>query len=173
MFQKGKGFIDIFFMGDDYGVRNGPMVSRKLWKKFFAPRLERLWKLAKSYGLKVQLHSCGSVRELVPNFIAMGLDVLNPIQVQAQGMEPEKIKKNYGARLTFHGSMDTQKTLPFGTKEDVQKEVLHRLKTLALGGGFVLSPSQHLLTEIPLENIVTMSETAYEYGFYSTIHKME
>ncbi|NSW75744.1 MAG: hypothetical protein HPY68_03020 [Candidatus Atribacteria bacterium] len=173
MFQKGKGFIDIFFMGDDYGVQNGLMMSRNLWKKFFAPHLERLWKLAKSHGLKVQLHSCGSVRELIPDFIAMGLDVLDPIQVRARGMEPEELKRNYGSWLAFHGSMDTQETLPFGSTKDIRKEVLHRLKTMAPGGGFILSPSQHLLTEIPLENIVTMYETAYEYGFYSVIHKMK
>ena len=173
MFQKGKGYIDIFFMGDDYGVQCGLMMSRKLWKKFFAPHLERLWKLAKSYGLKVQLHSCGSVRELIPDFLEMGLDILDPIQVRAQGMNPAELKKDYGHRLSFHGSMDTQETLPFGSELDVKNEVLERLRTMAPGGGFILSPSQHLLTEIPLRNIVTMYETAYEYGFYSVIHKLE
>jgi len=173
MFQKGKGYIDIFFMGDDYGVQNGLMMSRRLWKKFFAPHLERFWRLAKSYDLKVQLHSCGSVRELIPDFIEMGLDVLDPIQVRARGMVPEELKKEFGDRLAFHGSIDTQETLPFGSKEDVKKEVLHRLKVMTPGGGFIISPSQHLLTEIPLENIVTMYETVYEYGFYSVIHKIK
>jgi uroporphyrinogen decarboxylase len=148
-------------------------MSRKLWKKFFAPHLERLWKLAKSYGLKVQLHSCGSVRELIPDLLEMGLDILDPIQVRAQGMNPAELKKDYGHRLSFHGSMDTQETLPFGSELDVKNEVLERLRTMAPGGGFILSPSQHLLTEIPLRNIITMYETAYEYGFYSVIHKLE
>jgi len=172
MFQKAKGLIDIFFMGDDYGTQNGLIMSKKLWRKFFAPHIERLWKLAKSYGLKVQFHSCGAIRELIPDLIEMGLDILDPIQVRARGMDPEELKRAYGDRITFHGSMDTQQTLPFGTQEMVKEEVLQRLKTMAPGGGFVLSPSQHLLPEIPIENIVTMYETAYEYGFYSVIHRL-
>ena len=172
MFEKGKGMTDIFFMGDDYGVQNGLMFSKEIWRKFFAPHLERIWKLAKSYNLKIQLHSCGSVRELIPDFIKRGLDILDPIQVGARGMIPEELKKEFGEEIAFHGSMDTQKTLPFGNPEEIKSEVLHRFQTIASGGGFILSPSQHLLTEIPLENITTMYETAYEYGWYSDICKL-
>ncbi|HSV31322.1 MAG TPA: uroporphyrinogen decarboxylase family protein [Atribacteraceae bacterium] len=166
MFEKGKGVTDIFFMGDDYGVQNCPMMSRKLWMRFIAPHLSRLWALAKAHGLKVQLHSCGSVRALIPDFIEMGVDVLDPIQVRAAGMNPAELKKEYGGLLTFHGSMDTQETLPFGTVHDVREEVRHRMTVMAPRGGFIISPSQHLLTEIPTENIVAMYEAAYEYGFY-------
>ena len=87
-------------------------------------------------------------------------------------MIPEELKKEFGEEIAFHGSMDTQKTLPFGNPEEIKSEVLHRFQTIASGGGFILSPSQHLLTEIPLENITTMYETAYEYGWYSDICKL-
>lgn len=172
MFEKGQGFTDIFFMGDDYGMQSCPLMHPRLWRRFIAPHLERLWGLAKSFGLKVQLHSCGSIRELVPDFIDRGVDVLDPIQVKAKGMTPEDLKEQFGNKLAFHGSMDTQETLPFGTPEDVRREVIHRLRTLAPGGGFILSPSQHLLTEIPLENIVTLYDAAYELGSYRNIHSL-
>ncbi len=172
MFEKGKGMSAIFFMGDDYGMQNCPLMHPRLWRRFIAPHLERLWGLAKSFGLKIQLHSCGSVRELIPDFIARGVDVLDPVQVRAVGMVPEELKREFGEKIAFHGSMDTQETLPFGTPEDVRREVIHRFRTLAPGGGFILSPSQHLLTEIPLENIVMMYETAYELGSYRKIHSL-
>ncbi|NLJ49014.1 MAG: hypothetical protein GX428_05420 [Candidatus Atribacteria bacterium] len=173
MFEVGAGYTDIFFMGDDYGMQNCPIVSPELWRKFFAPHLKRLWELAKSFGLIVQLHSCGSVRPLIPDFIQMGLDVLDPIQVRARGMIPEELKKEFGKDLAFHGSIDTQQTLPFGTPTEVRNEVLHRLKTMAQGGGFILSPSQHLLTEIPIGNIISMYETVYEYGWYPDLYQLK
>jgi len=158
--------IDIFFMGDDYGTQTGLFLSPKMFRIFFKPRLERLFKLAKKYGLLVQLHSCGSIREIIPDLIEIGLDGLDPIQVGAAHMSVEDIKREFGDKICLHGSLDTQKTLPFGTPADVKREVLHRLKTVAQGGGFVLAPSQVFLPEIPTENIITMYRVGYEYGYY-------
>ena len=98
--------------------------------------------------------------------IEMGLDILDPIQVQAVGMAPAELKRDFGDRLAFHGAIDVQYTLPFGTREEVHAEVLERMQTLGKGGGFILNNSHSLLPEFPLENIITMYETAYSAGQY-------
>jgi uroporphyrinogen decarboxylase len=101
--------------------------------------------------------------------IALGLDALDPIQVRATDMDIVQLKRDFGDRIAFHGSMDTQRTLPMGTTEDVRHEVLHRLQHVAPGGGFILSGSQDYISDIPLENIVTVYDTAYEHGNYSSL----
>jgi len=166
MFEAARGKLDIFFMGDDYGTQAGPFMSRRDFHTFIVPHLKRLYDLAKSYGLKVMHHSCGSVRAHLPDMIALGLDVLDPVQVRAAGMDIVELKRDFGDRIAFHGSMDTQCTLPMGTLEDVRAEVLHRLQHIAPGGGFILSGSQDYISDIPLENIVTIYDTAYECGTY-------
>jgi len=166
IFEAAKGKIDIFFMGDDYGMQNGLLFSRKMWRKFLAPRLKRLYNLARRYNLKVMMHSCGSVKEIIPDLIELGVDVLDPIQVRAKNMNPYKLKEEFGDRLCLHGSIDTQRTLPFGSPQDVAREVKERIKFLAPGGGFILGPSQDFLPDIPTENIVTIYETARQYGRY-------
>lgn len=165
-FEAAKGKIDIFFMGDDYGMQDGLLFSRKMWKEFVAPRLAKLFRLAKEYNLKVMLHSCGSIREIIPDLIGLGLDVLDPIQVRAHNMNPYELKKEFGKKLCLHGSIDTQRTLPFGSPRDVAEEVKERIKLLGSEGGFILGPSQDFLPDIPVENIVTMYETARECGKY-------
>lgn len=167
MFEAAKGKLDIFFMGDDYGTQRGPFISPNDFREFVAPHLRRLYGLAKSYGLKVMHHSCGSVRALLPDLIELGLDVLDPVQVRAAGMDILTLKREFGSRITFHGSIDTQRTLPMGSVEDVQAEVLHRLRHVAPGGGFILSGTQDYISDIPLENIIAVYDTAYESGWYS------
>ena len=169
MFEKTKNKIDIFFIGDDYGAQNGLLISLSLWRRFMAPRLNRLISLAKNYGYKVMLHSCGSVRDLIPDLIQLGVDILDPIQVRAKGMKIEDLKRDFGENLSFHGSIDTQHTLPFGSSKEVKIEVIKRLTEVAPGGGFCLAPSQVLLPEIPLKNIITMYEVAYQYGWYGSL----
>ncbi len=166
IFEVGRGKIDIFFMGDDYGMQDGLLFSRKMWRKFLPSRLRRLYSVAKKYNLKVMMHSCGSVKEIIPDLIELGVDVLDPIQVRAKNMNPYRLKEEFGDRLCLHGSIDTQRTLPFGTPQDVAREVKERIKFLAPGGGFILGPSQDLLPDISVENIVTMYKTAKQYGKY-------
>ena len=115
MFEAARGKLDIFFMGDDYGTQRGPFVSRRDFHAFVAPHLQRLYGLAKSHGLKVMHHSCGSVRALLPDLIALGVDVLDPVQVRAAGMDVAGLKRDFGDKITFHGSIDTQRTLPAGS----------------------------------------------------------
>jgi uroporphyrinogen decarboxylase len=102
--------IDIFMMGDDMGTQEGLLVSPKIFRHFIKPHLSAHVKLAKQFGLKVMLHSCGAVRKLIPDFIEMGINILNPIQVRATGMNPMELKNEFGDRLSFHGSIRSQGT---------------------------------------------------------------
>jgi len=110
------------------------------------------------------LHSCGAVRKLIPDFIALGVDVLDPIQVGAQGMEPAALKREFGHQLAFHGAIDVQSTLPFGTAEDVRREVADRVATLGAGGGYVLAPTHNIQPDTPLENVLAMYDVALRGG---------
>lgn len=154
--KSGYSFIDIFMVGDDFGTETGPLISIELFRKFFKKPLQKLVELGHKYGVKVMLHSCGSIRKFIPDFIEIGFDILNPIQTTARGMEPDQIKKEFGQYICFHGSIDVQKTLPFGKVEDVKNEVKEKIRILGKGGGFILAPSHNLQPDIPIENILEM-----------------
>lgn len=161
MFEKAGRHIDICFTGDDYGFQNGPMMSQRMFDEFVRPYLQRIYNVGKRNGKPVMHHSCGSVARFIPVFLDMGLNILEPIQVRAAGMDPKELAQKYGGRLCFHGSIDTQGTLPFGTPDDVRREVRERVETFKPYGGFTIAPSQHLLADIPLENIVAMYDEAW------------
>jgi uroporphyrinogen decarboxylase len=105
-------------------------------------------------------HSDGALRPLIPELIDLGIDILNPIQADAKGMEPEGLKADFGDRLVFHGGIDIIKTLPRGTVEDVQNEVRERIRVLGHDGGYVLCSSHHIQSDTPLENVLAMYDTA-------------
>jgi uroporphyrinogen decarboxylase len=161
MFDKAGRYIDICFTGDDYGFQRGPMMSERMFREFVKPYLQRIYDVGKRHGKLVMHHSCGSVAALIPTFLEMGLNILEPVQVAAAGMDPAALARTYGGRLCFHGSIDTQGTLPFGTPEEVRREVRLRVETFRPHGGFTIAPSQHLLEDIPTENIVAMYEEAW------------
>ncbi len=161
MFDVADGKVDIFFTGDDYGSQQGPLISLSMWRKLVKPHVKRLYSLAKSYGLKIMQHSCGSIEIFLPDLIEIGLDAIDPVQVRAKGMDIEHLIKKYRKKLIFHGSIDTQQTLPLGTPDDVKNEVLHRIGLFENYGGLIIAPSQVFLPEVPLENILAVYETAY------------
>ncbi len=165
MFEKGGKYIDICFTGDDYGVQRGPLMSPRMFNEFVRPYLQRIYDVGRRNGKLMMHHSCGSVAKWIPTFMEMGLNVLEPIQVAAAGMDPKELAPKYGGKLCFHGSIDTQRTLPFGTPDDVREEVRQRVETFRPYGGFTISPSQHLMTDIPTANIVAMYEAAWEYAW--------
>jgi uroporphyrinogen decarboxylase len=167
MFQKAGRYIDICFTGDDYGFQTGPMLSEAAFNRFVRPYLQRMYDVGRKYGKLITHHSCGSVAALIPTFMDMGLNVLEPIQVGAAGMDPKELARRYGGKLCFHGAIDTQGTLPFGTPEDVRREVRERVEAFRPYGGYTIAPSQHLLPEIPTGNIVAMYEAAWEYAWLS------
>lgn len=162
MFEKAGRHIDICFTGDDYGFQCGPMMGRRMFHQFVRPYLQRIYDVGRGNGKLVMHHSCGSVASLIPTFLEMGLNILEPIQVKAAGMDPVELAKKYGGKLCFHGSIDTQGTLPFGTPDDVRREVRLRVETFKPYGGFTIAPSQHLLEDIPTENIVAMYDEAWK-----------
>ena len=158
IFEVAAKHIDIFMLGDDFGSENGLLISLVMFRRFFKPALRDLVSLAKEFGLKTMLHTCGGVRELIPDLIEIGLDILNPIQTRAKGMDPKKLKKEFGKDICFHGSIDIQKILPFGTPDEIKRTVNSHIKTLGEGGGFILAPSHNLQMDIPIDNIIAMYE---------------
>jgi uroporphyrinogen decarboxylase len=151
-------YIDIVLFGDDLGMQTGPLLSPKMYREFFKPRHQLLWNRAKQLAnAKVMLHSCGGIRELIPDLIEAGLDAVNPVQISCQGMDAGELKAEFGNDMVFWGGgCDTQTVLPFGTPEEVKGHVAHQVKTLKPGGGFVFQQVHNIVANVPPENIVAM-----------------
>ena len=160
--------IDFFRIGDDFGTQNGLLVGPDMWRKHIQPALKAMAEVAKRHGAYYYQHSCGAVRDLIEDFIATGVDVLDPVQVKAKGMDLAALKRDFGKDLTFHGCFDHQQILPFGTVGEVRREVHRVIVIMAPGGGFCLAPSHDLLLdEFPHENVIAMYDEARRYGVYS------
>jgi uroporphyrinogen decarboxylase len=158
--------VDIIWVGDDFGMQDRMLISPKFFREFFKPRYAYLfskWK-AMNPQVKIAFHSDGDIYAIIPDFIEIGLDILNP--VQPKSMDPARLKKDYGKHLTFWGTVDIQEVLPFGTPEDVANEVKQRIRTVGIGGGLILSPAHNIQPEVPLENILAFYETARLAGRY-------
>jgi hypothetical protein len=159
--------IDILGLdGADYGSQNNEMLSPELFEELFLPffKQQNDWVHANT-NWKTWQHTCGSVTRIIPMLIASGLDILNPIQTSAAGMDPAWLKDEFGTRITFWGGgVDTQKTLPFATTEEVEKEVAERIRIFAPGGGFVFNTIHNIQQQTPPENIVAAYDTARTVG---------
>lgn len=164
MFAGAPGKIDILRIADDLGMQDRLLFSPAVFDRHFAPRLKRLIEMAHRHGVKVMFHSCGAIVPLIDRLIALGVDVLDPLQIRAKGMDPAYLKETFGPRIALHGSLDTQYTLPRGSGDDVRREVRRMIDILGPGGGFVLSPSHVLQTDVTTENVLALYETAHEYG---------
>jgi len=158
----------VFVTGTDFGMQTRPIISNETYRKLYRPFHERVNKWIHEHtAWKTFIHSCGSVEPLLEDFIAAGFDILNPVQCSAADMEPRHLKAKYGSRLTFWGGgVDTQRTLPFGTPEQVRKEVRERIRILAPGGGFVFNPVHNVQPRTPIENVLAMYKAVREYGTY-------
>lgn len=157
------GAIDYVSCGDDFGTQLGLLISREHFARFFAPSLKRHYALARSRGVMVYQHSCGAIYDIIPDLIDCGVQVLNPIQVTAVGMDPARLKRDFGNDLAFHGAIDIQQTLPTGTPDDVRREVRERVAQLG-PNGYVLGSSHALQSDIPPANIVAMYEEIQAIG---------
>jgi len=168
----GKYVNIVRFFGWDLGGQNGPIFSPSMVNKVFKPILKRQWTEVKELLQKINpkakifFHSCGSIYKLIPMFIECGLDILDPLQTRAAEMDMDRIKREFGDKLVFHGAIDIQQVLPFGTVDQVIEEVKLRIKQLAPGGGFILAPTHTLQDDTPPENIVAMCEAVNKYGRY-------
>lgn len=160
-------YIDVVATYDDMGTQQGLLCSRKDYVKFIKTYEKQiLAEIRKHTDAKICRHSCGSVYEIIPDFIEMGIDILNPVQPLAKNMEPRRLKREFGKDLTFFGGIDIQRLLPRGTPEEVRKGVKKVIEIYAPGGGYVLGPSHNIEPDTPPENIIAMYEAAQEYGKY-------
>ena len=166
LFTRAPGELDIVMMVSDFGTQRSLLIKPSMWRRFVRPPFERLFRCAREQGVAVMLHSDGAIRGVIPDLIEMGLQLLNPIQVDALGMEPAELKRDFGDRLAFHGAIDVQRTLPFGTPEEVRAEVRARFGDLGADGGYICSCSHSLLPDVPVNNILAMYETAREDCHY-------
>jgi hypothetical protein len=164
----GNRVTAVFLSGTDFGQQNGPFVSPKAYRDLFKPFNKAVndW-VHRHTTWKTFIHSCGSVRALIPDFIEAGFDILNPVQCSAAGMAPEQLKQEFGERVTFWGGgVDTQRTLPFGTAEEVRREVSVRMKVFGKGGGYVFNTIHNVQARVPIENVLAMYETVRDCGRY-------
>jgi uroporphyrinogen decarboxylase len=155
---------------DDLASQNALLCSPAMYRKFIKPRHTRLFSFIKKQAqvpVKIFYHSCGAVAPLIPDLIESGVDILNPVQVSAVGMDTRELKKRFGRELTFYGGgVDTQDVLPHGTPAQVREEVRRRIDDLAPGGGFIFNTVHNIQGDVPPENIMAMWETLQEFGAY-------
>lgn len=166
IFDAARGGIDIILTGDDFGSQNGPLVSPDMWLRFLGNGFGEYVSLAKSFGARVMHHTCGSVMPIIPLMMDRGLDVLQSLQPEASDMDPRELKRKFGDRLAFHGGISIQRTLPFGTPEDVRGEVRDRMDALGRGGGYILCTSHNVQADTTLENFEALLDAYGEFGRY-------
>ena len=156
--------VDAIFYSDDMGSQSSLLISPDAWDQHLAPRVRRWCDLVHSHGVRVFYHSDGAVDQLIPRLIDCGIDILNPIQHRCPGMDRRHLKDAYGKKIIFHGGVDTQKALPFGTPDDVRQETRECLEILGEGGeGFICCSCHNIQAGTPLENILAMIETVHSH----------
>ncbi len=166
IYEAIPGQVMYSYVAEDLGSQESLLFSKRHIHEFFIPRMKRLMELAHENGAYVFHHNDGAIREILPDMIAAGIDVLNPIQWRCKGMDRAALKRDFGDQIVFHGAMDNQYTLAFGTVEEVRQEVIDNLRILGAGGGYILAPCHNIQAVSPPENIVAMYETAYEYSHH-------
>jgi len=161
--------VDIVAEGDDYGTQESQLIDPEHFRQHYKPHIARIVKAIRQSApnSKVMFHSCGNVRPEIPDFIEIGIDILNPVHVNATGMEPSQLKRDFGKEIVFWGGgVDTQRILPSGTVTEVADDVKKNIDALAPGGGFVFTTVHNIQSEVPPQNIMTMWETLHKFGKY-------
>ncbi len=164
-FEQAPGQVVWTWVAEDFGTQDALIVSPAHIREFFLPHMKRLIDLAHDHGVFVFHHSDGAVRDNVAQMIEAGIDVLDPVQWRCTGMEREGLKADFGDRICFHGAMENQFTVPFGTPEDCRQEVRDNFRILGAGGGYILGPCHNIQPITPPENVGALYETAYEEGW--------
>ena len=159
--------VDIVCTYDDVGTQRGLTCSRQDYRQFIQPyERQMIDRVRKVTNAAIYRHSCGSVYELIPDFIEMGVKILNPVQPRAWNMEPWRLKKEFGRDLCFFGGVDTQELLPHSTPREIERSVGYLIGDYGPGGGFVLAPASNIEPDTPPENIVALYEAALRHGAY-------
>lgn len=151
--------LDIVLVSDDMGTQESQLMSIQHWRQHFKPRMKAWCDLIHAHGKKVMFHSDGAARPFIPDLIECGIDILNPIQHVCPGMDRISLKQEFGDRITFHGGIENQKVLPYGSVEDVREEVITCLQTLGADGGYIPCSCHNIQPGTPPENVITMIET--------------
>jgi uroporphyrinogen decarboxylase len=169
----GKYLSLIRLGGEDFGTQNGLLISPRMFRTMVKPILKDVYMTVRehladmgNHDCKLMLHSCGGIEPLIDDFIEIGVDVLDPVQTRAKGMNALQLKRTYGERLSFHGGIDTQGILPFGSVEEVVEETRRKLECFAPGGGYILCPTHNLQADVPGQNVTAMVRTGQEHGAY-------
>jgi uroporphyrinogen decarboxylase len=157
--------LTYIYVAEDLGGQRNLLFSPAHIRTYLLPRMQRMVELGHQGGAYVFHHDDGNIIRILPELVGLGIDILNPIQWRADGMAREMLKEEYGSRLVFHGGMDNQYTLPFGSVPEVRQEVLDNLRILGEGGGYILAPCHNIQPNTPIENIIAMYETAYAEGW--------
>jgi uroporphyrinogen decarboxylase len=167
IFDAAADAIDVFFIGNDFGSQRGPLLSEAMFRRFMLPHLERLVRLGHDYGLKVMMHCCGGFAELIPAMIEIGLDGLHALQPCCAGMDPARLKREFGHEILLNGAIDSHHVLIEGTPELVREKTRETLEIMKPGGGYVAGASHDtILEETPLENVLVMFDAVAEFGVY-------
>lgn len=156
----------VWISGTDFGTQNGEFFRLDVFRELYKPYYQRIndW-VHKNTPWKTFFHCCGSIVNYLDDFVEMGVDILNPVQLSAKGMDPHMLKEKYGDKLVFWGGgVDTQQTLPFGTPEEVKAQVKERLEILSKGGGYVFAPIHNVVAKTPVENLIAMYEAVKEFN---------
>ena len=157
--EESKGKIDLVYSGGDIGTQRGMMLAPDLWRKHIKPYSTQLIRTFKDMGIMTMYHSCGSIVPVIEDFIEMGLDILDPIQPKAAGMDAVSLKKRFGDRLTFHGGIDEQHLLPHGTAEEVREEVTRLMAALGSDGAYIVCPAHAIQPDTSPENVMAIYDT--------------
>ncbi len=158
MLTAAGGRIDILRQADDLGTQESLFFSPQMFRTYIKPRTAKFVELAHSHGAKFMFHSCGAIMPLIDDLIEMGVDILDPLQAAAKGMDPRVLKERFGSRICLHGGIDTQYLLPQGSPEEVAAEVWRRAEILGEGGGYILAPCHVLQLDVPTENVLAMRD---------------
>ncbi len=155
---------DVIWCGDDFGTQHGMLISPELWRQVFKPRIKTMFEAFRRVNpeIKIAWHSCGSIIPIIPDFIEIGLDILNPLQPLAKDMEPNFLKENFGDSIIFFGGIDIQDLLPHGTVEQVKAEVKRLAGILGRGGGYIIAPAHNIQDDTPVENVLAFFEAVRE-----------
>lgn len=170
MYQQAVGDrIEVIVMsGTDFGSQNGPFISQKAYRELYKPLHKTMNEWVHEHTpWKTFYHSCGSIVKFLDDFYEAGIDILNPVQISAKGMDPEFLKRNYGDKFIFWGGgINPQQTLPFGSPEQVQEEVAHNVEVFKKDGGFIFNNVHNIQSNIPIENLLAMFDTLKEHWSY-------
>lgn len=162
--QAAQGLVDFIYVAEDLGTQNALLMSMASFRRFIKPWLRKMIDLAHSFGAKVMHHDDGAIRPLLPELIEIGIDVLNPVQWRCAGMDREGLARDFGRPIVFHGAVDNQQTLPFGTPADVKQEVADNIRIFGKGKGYIVAPCHNLQPNTSTANIVALYEAVREYG---------